>query len=263
MSFHNADELTYYTLDLFEMPGIVHGFYTRHGGISPEPWASLNLATSVGDTRENIIENRARIFKSAGRQVESIYDVWQVHSVDAICTDIPRPLDTPPIKADTILTDRPEITLFMRFADCVPILLHDPVKKVIGIVHAGWQGTVKKACQVAVEAMQDRYQSNSADVLAGIGPSIGPHHYPVGPDVIQQVREAFGEDASGLLDGSNGQPHFDLWEANRLTLEQCGVRHQHIQVSGMCTACHTEDWFSHRGEHGKTGRFGALLAMKD
>ncbi len=259
MPFHHANELTYYTLDLFEIPGIVHGFYTRRGGVSPAPWASLNLGGTVGDVRENIVENRRRIFESVGRPVESIFDVWQVHSADVICSSIPRPLDSDPVKADVILTDRPEITLFMRFADCVPIFLHDPVKKVIGIVHAGWQGTVKKACKAAVEAMQDRYQSNPADILAGIGPSIGPHHYQVGPDVIQQVQDAFGVDASGLLDGSNGNTHLDLWEANRLVLAQSGVRN--IQVAGVCTACHIEDWYSHREEHGKAGRFGALIAM--
>ncbi len=259
MPFHHADELTYYTFDLFEIPGIVHGIYTRRGGISPSPWSSLNLGGTVGDPRDNIVENRRRIFETVGRPVESIFDVWQVHGIEVICSDSPRPLDSAHLKADVILTDRPEITLFMRFADCVPIFLHDPVKKVIGIVHAGWQGTVKKACQAAVEAMQARYQSDPADMLAGIGPSIGAHHYPIGPEVTQQVREAFGSDATGLLAGSNGTTRFDLWAANRLVLEQSGVKN--VQVSEVCTACHLEDWYSHRGEHGKTGRFGALLAM--
>ncbi len=261
MPFQHANELTYYTFDLFEIPGLIHGIYTRRGGVSPLPWSSLNLGGTVGDARENVVENRRRIFESVRRPVELIYDVWQVHGVDVVCTNEPRPLAAPHVEADIILTDRPEITLFMRFADCTPIFLYDPIKKVTGMVHAGWQGTVKKACKTAIETMQDRYQSDPADVLAGIGPSIGGHHYPVGPEVVQQVREAFGPDAPGLLAGSNGSTHFDLWAANRLILEQSGV--QTIQVSGVCTACHIEDWYSHRGEHGKTGRFGALLAMKN
>lgn len=259
MSFHHTSNLKYYRFELLEVPGLVHGIYTRQGGVSPSPWDSLNLGGTVGDVRDNVIENRRRIFETAGRPVESIFDAWQVHGVEVICSVAPRPLDSTHIKADIILTDRPEITLFMRFADCVPVFLYDPARKVVGIVHAGWQGTVKKACEVAVQAMKARYGSNPADVLAGIGPSVGSHHYPVGAEVIQKVQQAFGGDASGLLRSENGAVHFDLWEANRLALEQSGVKN--IQISNICTVCNLDDWYSHRGEHGKTGRFGALLAM--
>jgi polyphenol oxidase len=149
--------------------------------------------------------------------------------------------------------------LFMRFADCVPILFHDPVKRVVGIAHAGWQGTVKKIVKITVETMHSRYGSNPADILAGIGPSISVDRYEVGPDVVEQVIHAFGDDASALLKRYNGSVHLDLWEANRLLLEQSGVRN--IQVAGICTASNTADWYSHRAEKGKTGRFGAILAL--
>ena len=109
--------------------------------------------------------------------------------------------------------------------------------------------------------MKSAYRCNPADVIAGIGPSIGPDHYEIGPDVIAHVRRAFGADAEALLspNSSSGRLHFDLWAANRLTLEQAGVNQ--IEVSGICTACHPEDWFSHRAEKGKTGRFGALISL--
>ena len=145
-------------------------------------------------------ENRIRSFKALGRAPESIHDVWQVHSADVVYADAPRPLDTDYQKADIMLTDNPQVTLFMRFADCTPIFLYDPKKQVVGIVHSGWLGTVRGAARAAVQAMQKRYDSTPADILAAIGPSIGPDHYEIGEDVIAQVQDVFGADADALLE---------------------------------------------------------------
>lgn len=261
MIYNEQRSVRFAQFDGFQDVPVIHAFFTRHGGVSPAPWASLNMGGGLGDSRENIIENRQRAFDSVQRQVESLYDVWQVHGVEVVCTDAPRPLDAQHVKADIILTNHPEITLFMRFADCVPVMLVDPVKRVVGLVHAGWQGTLKKAPAVAVQAMHDRYGCQPKDILAGIGPSIGVEHYEVGSDVVERTRQAFGQDASGLLRQMDGCTHLDLWAANRLTLENAGV--QQVEVSGICTACHMENWYSHRGEHGKTGRYGAVIALRN
>ena len=162
-------------------------------------------------------------------------------------------------KADIILTGNPPVTLYMRFADCVPVMLYDPVRAAIGMAHAGWLGTVRGAARVAVEAMQREFGSRPADILAAIGPSIGPDHYEVGADVLERVAAAFGDQANRLVEHRDGRSYLDLWAANRLQLEQAGV--SNIEVAGLCTACHTEDWFSHRAEKGRTGRFGALMAL--
>jgi len=138
-------------------------------------------------------------------------------------------------------------------------MLYDPVKKAVGIVHAGWLGTVKHTVGQAVKSMWAAFGSNPADILAAIGPSIGPDHYEIGPDVIEQVHYSFGKDADGLLHGYDGRVHFDLWKANKLSLELAGV--EQVEVAGLCTACHPDDWYSHRAQKGKTGRFGALLAI--
>lgn len=262
MTFHQSGPLRYYTFDTFDRYGLLHGLYTRQGGVSPEPWASLNLGGTTGDARENVIENRKRIFESVGRPVESIFDSWQVHGREVICTEQPRPLDGLHQKADAILTNRKEITLFMRFADCVPILLFDPIKQVVGIVHAGWQGTVARAAAAAVERMRSQYGVRPADILAGIGPSICVDHYEIGrgSDVVEAVQRAFGTQAELVLAQRNGSTHLDLWKANQLVLEACGVRQ--IEVAGLCTFDHNEDWFSHRAEKGKTGRFGTLIALR-
>lgn len=259
MPFIETDGLRYYSFDLLEGSGVRQAVFTRRGGVSPSPWASLNVGGLNGDPRENVIENRRRMFAVFGRPVESLFDVWQVHSADAVASSQPRPLDAAHQKADIILTDRPEVTLFMRFGDCVPLLLVDPHRRAICLAHAGWQGTVKKVARAAVAAMQAQYGSRPEDLLVGIGPSVGVHHYQVGQNVVDAVETAFGSDAQSLLPEYNDHAHFDLWAANRLTLEQCGVRS--VEVSGVCTVCHVRDWFSHRAEQGKTGRFGALLAL--
>jgi purine-nucleoside/S-methyl-5'-thioadenosine phosphorylase / adenosine deaminase len=259
MPFSQQNDLRYYTFGIFPK-NITQAVFTRHGGVSPRPWDSLNVGGSIGDDLTHVRANRIRSFEALGRVPESIHDVWQVHSADVIYADAPRPLDTPYQKADIMLTDNPQVTLFMRFADCTPILLYDPLKQVIGIVHSGWLGTVRGAARTAVKAMQERYASHPADILAAIGPAIGPDHYEVGEDVITQVQDAFGAEAGSLLGLHGNSTHFDLWKANQILLAGAGVKQ--IETASICTACHTDDWFSHRAEKGKTGRFGALIALK-
>jgi YfiH family protein len=216
----------------------------------------------VGDVRERVRENRYRSFAALGRDRQSMFDVWQVHSADIVIANAAHPrFDNPPeFKADGIVTTNPDVTLFMRFADCTPILLYDPRARAVAIVHAGWQGTVKRAAGAAVKTMQAAYGSRPEDILAAIGPAIGPDHYEVGSDVIEQVRYSFGDDATRVLQKREGRTFFDLWSANTMVLEQAGVRQ--VELAGLCTACHPDDWYSHRAGKGKTGRFGALIALK-
>ncbi len=258
MPFCQHNSIRYYTFDLFPR-GVVHGVFTRRGGVSPAPWESLNVGGTVGDERGRVQQNRVDSFEALGRRIGSMFDVWQVHSADAVFAEAPRAPEAGYHKADLIFTDRPEVTLYMRFADCVPILLHDPRKRVVGIAHAGWLGTVRDVASAAVRAMAEHYGSRPEDIQAAIGPSIGPDHYEVGADVIAQVQASFGSQASALIVKDGQKQHFDLWGANRLQLEQAGVRQ--IELAGICTACHLEDWFSHRAEKGRTGRFGALIAL--
>jgi YfiH family protein len=258
MPFRSAGSIRYFTFDLFgtDLP---HAVITRHGGVSPAPWTGLNLGGTVGDDPQNVSENRNRALTVLGRDPASVFDVWQVHGVEVAIASAPRPPEAPHAQADVILTGNPEVTLMMRFADCVPVLLHDPVRGVAGLAHAGWLGTVRGAVAAAVAAMREGFGSAPEDIRAGIGPSIGPDHYEVGEDVAAQVRQAFGPDAASLLSTHDGSIHLDLWTANRMHLQRAGVRQ--IEMAGLCTACHLQDWFSHRAEHGRTGRFGAMIAL--
>ena len=256
MAFIQHNGIRYFQFDTLPTR---HALFTRQGGVSPEPWGSLNVGGTVGDDLTRVRQNRVLSFQALGCEPDSIFDVWQVHSADVAIAHGPRPLDESYRQADVILTDKPDVTLFMRFADCVPILVQDRRKGIIGLAHAGWMGTLRGVATATVEAMQKNYGSNPDDIIAGIGPSIGPDHYEIGADVILQVMQKYGDESELFLKSHNGKIHFNLWEANRVALEQAGVGQ--IEVAGICTACHTEDWFSHRAEKGRTGRFGALISL--
>jgi YfiH family protein len=260
MYFKQAGQIQYLGFDSLDKEGLFHAIVTRQQGVSPHPWQSLNLGGSGGDEPSRVVENRRLVFHAFNLDYDCIYDVWQVHGDNVICTDGPRIVDTPHQKADAILTDCPNITLLMLFADCVPILLYDPIQKVVGIAHAGWKGTVLKVATKTVEQMCACYGSKPSNILAAIGPSIGPDHYSVGDDVIRAVKDAFGSAAGYFIEYRNGAVKFNLWESNRYLLEQIGV--EQIEVAGICTACNTGEWFSHRAEHGRTGRFGVLIGLR-
>lgn len=261
MSFSNSHKLRFYKFDSFPVNQIKQGVFTRHGGVSPHPWKSLNLGGTVGDDIKNIIENRRLLFDSINLRVDSLFDVWQVHSDIVITVEKARGLENDPVKADAIITNNPQVTLFMRFADCVPVFLYDPVRRVVGMVHAGWEGTVRKIASITVQAMEEQFECNPQDMLAGIGPSICVRHYEIKQDVANQVKMAFGSESSSILKENSNKLYFDLWSANELVLQNAGVKQ--IEVAGICTACNLEDWYSHREENGITGRFGAILALSN
>jgi len=261
MALKRIGELKYYYFE--SLVGIKHAIFTRHGGISPEPWDSLNTGGTVGDNVENVRINIERSFSTFELDVQFKFDAWQVHGANAVFVERPRRQDEHPMKADIILTNNRNVVLFMRFADCVPIMLFDPVQQVVGIAHAGWMGTVKRVASVAVRKMAEHYGSKPSDILAGIGPSIGPNSYEVGMDVVKKVRNTFKSTADRILNwkakGAHNKAYLNLWEANRLQLERAGVKI--IELAAIDTASNTHDWYSHRAEKGKTGRFGALITL--
>ncbi len=259
MPFHQHGEVEFFQFEGLGDRSIVQAIFTRTGGVSPAPWRSLNAGGTVGDEPARVSENLNRMMAAIGRQRHSIYDVWQVHSANIAIATRPRDAADPLIQADGILTDNPDVTLFMRFADCVPILLHEPARGLVGLVHAGWRGTVKNVAGAAIHAMVQNFGAEARSIRAGIGPSIGPEHYPVGPEVVDQVMAVFGSDGDRLLLQNGPSVCLDLWQANRWLLERAGV--EQVEIAGLCTSCEPQRWFSHRGERGRTGRFGAMIGL--
>lgn len=260
MAFQHAAGLRYFTFEQLTRAGVTHAVFTRQGGVSAAPFDSLNVGSTVGDALPSVRQNLQRAFEALGRTRESMFDSWLVHGRDVQVARAPRPADwARPPKADIIVTDKPDITLFMRYADCVPILLFDPQRRTAALAHAGWRGTVARVSEAAVQALAQHYGSRPQDMLAAIGPCISAERYPVGPEVVAEVQRVFGTRASQLLPQYGAATHFDLQAANQLVLQEAGV--QNIEAANLCTASNMDDWFSHRGSAGRTGRFGTLITL--
>ncbi|MBX6342945.1 MAG: peptidoglycan editing factor PgeF, partial [Thermomicrobiaceae bacterium] len=162
---------------------------------------------------------------------------------------------------DALVTATPGLPIAVFCADCVPILLYDPRHRVVAAVHAGWRGTVANVAGRAVATMRERFGTQPIELLAGIGPSIGPCCYEVGEEV-ESAWAAAGVDHDGVaLRRESASLRFDLWRANALALQAAGVREERIEIAAVCTACHVDRFFSHRAERGRTGRFAAIIAV--
>jgi hypothetical protein len=255
---NTQDGLTYYQFEQWSQ--LKHGVFTRHGGVSGAPWDSLNLGGNVGDAPKNVRRNHELMYAALGVRDDRVCTVWQVHSADVIIAHSPVRGRRWLAAADALITDHLDLPLSMRFADCVPVMFFDPVRSVIGIAHAGWRGTVLGVGSNTIRAMEQAYGSRPVDIQAVIGPSIGPAHYQVGEDVVGAVQAYFGT-SDGLIcrDPVDCTAYLDLWSANRLDLQRAGV--EQVEVAGICTVEHVDEFFSHRKEKGRTGRFGAVISL--
>jgi YfiH family protein len=240
---------------------------TRHGGVSPRPYDSLNLGLRVGDDGANVVENRRRLCGAFGIELER--SVWcrQIHADGvAVVGDADAGRGSTGEgsiveDADALVTRTPGLSLCVTLADCVPVVIFDPERVVLGVAHAGWGGTVSRIASRTVAVMRDRFGSEPRSVVAAIGPSIGPAAYEVGPDVVERCERTFAERAPELLSSlGEGRARFDLWSANRIDLEGAGVSAARIEVASVSTEEHLDDLYSYRAE-GVTGRFACVATL--
>ena len=225
--------------------------------MSLPPFDSLNISTSVGDEAANVGENLTRLHNALDLDSGATVDARQAQAGQVAVVSEAQS-GTRISQVDALITRVPGVPLMLRFADCVPIFFYDPDHRAIGVAHAGWRGTVAKVAANTVRAMTEAFGSEPGEMVACVGPSIGPCCYAVGEDVRKRVEEAF-PNAPDLLVPHNGSIHFDLWAANAQLLRDLGVGE--VEVAGICTADHTEDFYSWRREHANTGRFGAVIAL--
>lgn len=237
-----------------------HGIFTRGGGVSAGQWRALNLGGNIGDDPAAVAENHRRMYDAVRAQGARVATTWLVHGTDVLTVAAPPNGRGWLAKADGMITDQPDLPLVMRFADCVPLLLHDPVKRAIGLGHAGWRGTVKGIAAALVAAMANAYGSQPRDLQAVIGPAISRANYQVGGEVARAAQQYFGEN-SGIIqyDPDDGSASLDLWLANQLDLQGAGV--QQIETLRLCTYDNTDEFYSHRAEQGMTGRFGVIISL--
>ena len=272
--------LTYPVLD--ELPGIVHGFSTRLGGVSEGIYASMNLSYTRGDKDEAVTENFRRISRAMGFSLEDIVTSDQTHTANVrVVTEedrgngITKP--RPYTDVDGMITNVPGLVLATFYADCVPLYFVDPVRRAVGLSHSGWRGTVARIGAVTVRKMTETYGTVPKDLYAAIGPSICRDCYEVSEDVIQQFRQSFPEDEypdlyrrnfpeqirpSLYYRKPNGKYQLNLWEANRRILLDAGIPASRISLPNLCTYCNPNLLFSHRATHGQRGNLAAFLGLK-
>lgn len=222
--------------------GFIHGFPTRAGGVSTGKRASLNLGYRWGDDAENVRENRRRVAEAAGYDPVRLQVTKHVHGTRVWVVGDPAP---DPPEFDVLVCDRPGDVLGAFAADCIPLVMADPVTRVCAAAHAGWRGTVAGAAVNGVRVMEERFGARPGDVRVALGPSIGPCCFEVGPEVTAAFREAFAE-LPGLVVAGPRKDHIDLRLATRAQLERMGVRPEHIDDRPPCTRCDAERFFSFR-----------------
>ena len=259
-----VDGVPFLSYPMLEETGIVHhGFSTKLGGVSKGCWATMNISTTRGDDPEDVEENQRRIARAIGVKPEDMTFTNQTHTTNVAVVraeDKGRRF----METDGMITNVPGICLVTFYADCVPLYFVDPVKKVIGMSHSGWRGTVGKIGKVTVELMQKTYGSDPKDILAAIGPSICQDCYEVSEDVIVKFQKSFEEKYWPELfyQKENGKYQLNLWKANELVFEEAGILKKHIAVTNVCTHCNPDILFSHRKTGNKRGNLSSFLALK-
>lgn len=252
------------TYPLLEKSGVVyHGFSTKFGGVSKGHCASMNISTSRGDDPAAVEENRKRIAKAIGVKPEHMVYTQQTHTTNvSIVTKEDRGRILP--ETDGMITNNPDVCLVTFYADCVPLYFVDPVKKVIGLSHSGWRGTVNKMANVTIEKMQKEFGCDPADILAAVGPSICQDCYEVSEDVIEKFRENYNEEYWDdiFYKKENGKYQLNLWKANEYNFLDAGIKSDHIAVTNVCTCCNPEILFSHRITGFNRGNLSAFLSLK-
>lgn len=243
--------------------GVPHAFTTRFGGVSGGHLSSLNLALHRGDAPENVAENYARLAHALPFDPGKLVLAHQVHgdAVRAVTEKDCRGLDHHLYpECDGLITNTPGLTLVVFTADCTPILLHDPVTGVVGAVHAGWRGTALDIAGKAVAAMAAEFGCQPGNIRAAIGPNIGYCCFQTDADVPQAMLETFGPAAGEFIRPADEKFYVNLKAINALALRRAGV--EHIEISGDCTMCQPEKYWSHRVTQGKRGSQGALICCE-
>lgn len=260
MTQYRDGALAWHAFETLTDERVLHGVFTRRGGSSLGPFASLNVGHTVGDQVEHVEANHRAVYRALGVPAASVAAAHQVHG-DRIARVTERNGGRVEPQTDALISNTPGLTLMLRFADCAPVLFYAPAHGAVGIAHAGWKGTMLKIAAKTALAMMSAFGCQPEEIRVGIGPAIGPCCLEVGPEVVAQAQDAFvGADALLSRPHDVGKAYFDLWRANEVQLREIGV--SQIETIYRCTSCHRDVFFSHRAENGHTGRFPALIGLR-
>ncbi len=259
IQFHQKNNVVYLTFDILDQyPGVVHGVFTRQGGASMAPFASLNVGKGTGDDLSTVLENRRAIPQCLGEG--TLFFLSQVHGTGVVVADdmtdmtdmTNMPAQSAPPEADAAVSGTPGTLLVVQTADCQSVMLYDPLQKTAANIHAGWRGSIANIIGNCVETMKNRFGSDPESLVAAIGPSLGPCcaqfiHYKT---EIPEPFHAYGDD----------QHRFNFWQISHDQLRASGVRGDNIEWSNICTRCNPHLFFSYR-QANITGRFASVIGI--
>lgn len=249
------------TFEQFSENELTHFATTICGGVSEGSYGTFNLSLYSGDDIDAVAQNRERLADALGILEEDILVPYQTHEDKILLVDkaFLEKSDLEKVKllngVDALITNQRGICIAVTTADCVPVLLHDPVKNVFAAVHAGWKGTVLRIVEKAIDSIVSTFGCSPSDIKAGIGPCISQPHFEVGEEVVQAFTEAgFPIDKIGVRNQTSGKMHIDLTLANQSSLIDKGVLPGHIETSNLCTFANPDKFFSARRQTIHSGR---------
>lgn len=267
-NYFTRNNIQFLSLQAWLNEGVNAAFSTRHGGVSDGVYNSLNMGLHVDDHNELVLENRRRFLNVFNAQLDNVVCCQQVHGNVVIRVDRSdrgrgaNQLAAAIPNADAMITNNPEVYLLSFYADCVPVYFYDPVNRAIGIAHCGWKSTMGRIGLHTLAALQKEYGTSAADVQVFIGPGIGPCCFQIQPDLAAKVNAEFPSLHDIITYSDNQSCNWDLQATNRQLLLEAGVQASNIGTCELCTACHTDIFYSYRREKGKTGRMGALIGLE-
>ncbi len=269
-AWKQQDDLRYLILPEWNEHGVVVAFTTRIGGLSSGTFQSLNLGLHVGDQQDLVIANRELVCQSLGFDLKQMVCCEQIHDNRVVVVEkqdagrgsISHNDSLPGY--DAMITDCPGMFLTEFYADCIPIYLFDPEKRVIGLVHSGWKGTALRIAEATISIMRNRFDCQTENIKAFIGPGIGSECYHVDENRRSHVESLFTFHDEVIYSNDGGNRYgWDLQLTNRYIMRQSGIRADNIMSCAICTACNQEWFFSYRGSGGHTGRMAAILGLLD
>ncbi len=268
LNVHKNGEVVYLTFPkIAQAGGVKHAFSTRFGGVSTGDCSTMSFGFSLGDKPENVLENYRIFCEAFGTDCKNAVLSQQTHTANLrIVTKKDSGkgifLERDYSDIDGLVTNERGLVLVTQYADCTPLAFYDPVKRVVATSHAGWRGTVQEIAAKTIALMRDRFGSDPADILCGIGPNIGKCCYEVDDPVINEVNKlSYLELDSCYTPKGGGKYMLNLREVNRQIMVHSGINPQNIDVADLCTCCHSDVFHSHRATKGKRGTLALMIGL--
>jgi len=266
-NINEIDDFKYLTFpSLQKHEDLFHCFTTRYGGVSEGCFSSMNLALVTNDDMEKVHKNYDILCQKLSLNKQDLVRTHQTHTANIRYVsdeDKGRFFDEIPgyTDIDGLITDKKNVCLTTCHGDCTPIYFYDPVKKVAGMAHAGWKGTVQNIAGLMVKRFKDDFNSNPADIISVIGASLCQGCFEVDQDVADMFMKE-DEQFKNYMVTKGSKFHFDLWEINKYLMVKEGMKSENIEMSNLCTKCNNDMFFSHRGQKGMRGLMIGMIMMK-